>query len=61
MEKRLKPTTKNRDCYHLYCKIRNPDEVRLLQRVSADLGNPNNASLIYLLARAYAINNEVPL
>ena len=61
MPKILKPTAKDDEVFHLYCKIRNPDEVRLLQRVSADLGHPNNSALIYLLARHYALTNEVQL
>jgi hypothetical protein len=44
-----------------YAKIRSPEEIQLLRRVSQDLGWPSNASLLHLLARDYLQNNEVTL
>jgi hypothetical protein len=40
-----------------YAKVRTPEEIQLLRRVSQDLGWPSNASLLHLLAQSYLRSN----
>jgi len=57
MKRKLKPNPETPEFFGFYCKIRDPREVQLLREVSADLGHPNNAALIHLLAQHYFQNN----
>ena len=40
-----------------YAKVRTPEEIQLLRRVSQDLGWPSNSALLHLLAQSYLRSN----
>ena len=61
MKQKLRPRHLSLEQYGFYAILRDPEEVKLLRRVSQDLGWPSNASLIYLLAKNYTKNNQVML